>query len=336
MMQSPPSWTRFNLVRVGGLCNTSHDFNRWHFYLLQQLDIMTTEQPKTALTSLLDRILANHVQHAYGLFHEVDAQLAAEGSEYARHLKWTQERAVETIQSLQPGLTREKIDDIIFHNFDRYSPVIPKEIYQLYQWRDGMVGKLHWNQFIDGQSFRPLRDAVDRSSKQHRESISGYYDDYWPQDWLDIFSCQSDNGGSFIMVLGDPQISPVIWDRRYYDTGSRAPSLTHFLIDEFKGGWKTLAHAYLAHISVPSADLTGIDCEYADMQGANLTLTNLSKANLSGADLSGSNLSGADLSEANLTGANLTAAVLKDSNLTDADLTDVIFGDTVMPNGEIV
>jgi Pentapeptide repeats (8 copies) len=297
---------------------------------------MTTEQPKTALSSLLDRILASHVQSACGLFHEVDLQLASKGLEYERHLKWTQERAVGTIQSLQPGLTREKIDDIVFHHFERYSPVIPEEIYQLYQWRNGMVGKLHWNDFIHGQSFRPLRDAVERSSTQHRESISGSYGDYWPQDWLDIFSCQSDNGGSFIMVLGDSQISPVIWDRRYHNTGSRSPSLTHFLIDKFRGGWKTLAHAYLARISVPGADLTGIDCERANMQGANLTLTNLTKANLSGADLTGSNLSGADLSEANLTGANLTAALLKDAKLTDADLTDVIFGDTVMPNGEII
>jgi hypothetical protein len=31
-MQSPPTWTRFNLVREGGLCNTSHNFNRWRFY----------------------------------------------------------------------------------------------------------------------------------------------------------------------------------------------------------------------------------------------------------------------------------------------------------------
>jgi Pentapeptide repeats (8 copies) len=333
MMQSLPTQTTLNLVHEGGLCNTSHDFNRWHFHLRQQFDTMKTEQPKTALTSLLDRILASHVHHACGLFHEVDLQLASKGLEYERHLKWTQERAVGTIQSLQPGLTRQKIDDIVFHHFDRYSPVVPEEIYQLYQWRDGMVGELHWNRFIHGQSFRPLRDAVERSSKQQRERING---DYWPQDWLDIFSCQSDNGGSFIMVLGDPQISPVIWDRRYYDTGSRAPSLTHFLIDEFRGGWKTLAHAYLAHISVPGADLTGIDCEHANMQDANLTFTNLTKADLSYADLTDSNLSGADLSEANLTGANLTAAVLKDANLTDTDLTDVIFGDTVMPNGEIV
>lgn len=293
------------------------------------------EEPKTALNSLLDRILASHVQHACGLFHEVDVQLAIESSEFDLHLKWMQKRAVGTIKSLQPGLTREKIDSIVFHHFDRYSPVIPEEIYQLYQWRNGMIGQLSWNDFIHGQSFRPLREAVSRSSKQHSESISGYYGDYWPQDWLDIFSCQSDNGGSFIMILGDPQISPVIWDRRYYDTGSRSPSLTHFLIDAFRGGWKTLAHAYLSHISVSGADLTGIDCERANIQGADLTLTNLTKADLSYADLSGSNLSGANLSEANLTGANLTAAVLKDANLTNADLTDVIFGDTVMPNGKI-
>ncbi len=128
MMQSLPTQTRFNLVRVGGLCNTSHDFNRWHFHLLQQFDTMTTEQPKTALNSLLDRILASHVQSACGLFHEVDVQIATENKDLDLHLKWNQKMAVETIQSLQPGLTREEIDNILYPSCE-YFPLIPEEVY---------------------------------------------------------------------------------------------------------------------------------------------------------------------------------------------------------------
>jgi uncharacterized protein YjbI with pentapeptide repeats len=250
-MQSLPTQTTLNLVHEGGLCNTSHDFNRWHFHLRQQFDTMTTEQPKTALTSLLDRILASHVQH---------------------------------------------------------------------------------------HSFPPLQKAINGCSiNNNHKVLNNLFDVGSKGDLLVVFTPILERAETFLLLLGNSPISPVFrHDGEHGQIEFRSPSLTHFIIEEFRGGWKTLAYAYLAHISVPGANLTKIDCCHANMRGANLIFTNLTNADLSYADLTGSNLSGADLSEANLTGANLTAAVLKDANLTDTDLTDVIFGDTVMPNGEIV
>jgi uncharacterized protein YjbI with pentapeptide repeats len=298
---------------------------------------MTTEQPKTALTSLLDRILASHIQDACGLFNEVDLQIAAENSEFEQHLKWTQELALETIQSLQPGLTREEINNILYP-YDEV-PLIPEEVYQLYQWRNGIEGSPGWRSFISSFFFRPLQNTIESHATIHNNlSSKNYFVAKNKERHLFVFKCRLERGDSYSLLLGNSPISPV-----FRHSGEhmglidfRSPSLTHLIIEEFRGGWKTLAYAYLAHISVPGADLRKIDCSHANMRGANLIFTNLTKADLSYADLTGSNLSGADLSEANLTGANLTAAVLKDANLTDADLTDVIFGDTVMPNGEIV
>ena len=303
---------------------------------------MTTEKPKTALNSLLDRILASHVQHACGLFHEIDVQLAAESPEFDQHLKWTQELAVRTIQSLQPGLTREEIDNS-FYPFDEYFPLIPEEVYQLYQWRNGVKGGIGWHPFVHHHSFTPLQDAINDRTIGNTISDSSHFSNNLfktsdKREFLVVFQPILERDDFFSLLLGSSPISPVLRHDGEYPQiiELRSPSFTHFIIEEFRGGWKTLAYAYLAHISVPGADLTRIDCDHANMRGANLIFTNLTKANLSYADLTGSNLSGANLSEANLTGANLTAAVLKDANLTDVDLTDVIFGDTVMPNGEIV
>jgi hypothetical protein len=281
------------------------------------------QSPKTALASLLDRILAKHIQHACGLFGEEDLRLASVASEFEQHLKWMEKRASQTIQMLQPGLTREEIDDIIFWKFPKYSPVIPEEIYQLYQWRNGMVGEMGWNDFIHTQSFVPLQTAIERYV-------------YNGENWFEVFHPQSDNCGSFILILGDPQIAPVILHPGCYEHGSKFPSLTHFVAEEFIGGEKTLAYADLANIKLPSANLRGVDCCHANMQGANLVSTNLREANLSYADLTGSNLSLANLAGVNLAGANLTGAVLKEANLFDADLTDTIFSNTVMPNGMIL
>jgi uncharacterized protein YjbI with pentapeptide repeats len=296
-----------------------------------------TDRPKTALNSMLDRILASHIQDACGLFNEINLQIAAESSEFEQHLKWTQELALETIQSLQPGLTREEINNILCPGEE--FPAIPEEIYQLYQWRNGIKGSSGWRSFISSFFFRPLQNTIENHATSHSHlSSKKKFVTKNQERHLFVFQCKLERGDSYSLLLGNSPISPV-----FRHSGEhmglidfRSPSLTHLIIEEFRGGWKTLAHAYLAHISVPGANLTKIDCCHANMRGANLIFTNLTKADLSYADLTGSNLSGANLSEANLTGANLTAAVLKDANLTDTDLTDVIFGDTVMPNGEIV
>jgi uncharacterized protein YjbI with pentapeptide repeats len=292
---------------------------------------------KTALTSLLDRILASHVRSACGLFHEVDLQIATEDKDFDLHLKWTQKMAVETIQSLQPGLTREEIDNV-FHPFREEYPFIPEEVYQLYQWRNGVKGGNPWHPFVHHHSFTPLQNIINDFAIIHSyHSSSNLFNTDNKQRFLVVFKPILERGASFSLLLGSSPIAPIFrHDGEHQQIDLRSHSLTHFIIEEFRGGWKTLAYAYLAHMSVPGADLTKIDCCHANMRGANLIFTNLTKADLSYADLTGSNLSGANLSEANLTGANLTAAVLKDADLTDANLTDVIFGDTVMPDGRII
>jgi hypothetical protein len=296
-----------------------------------------TEHHKTALHSLLDRILASRIQSACGLFHEVDLQIAAEEPEFDIHLKWTQELSLETIQSLQPGLTREEIDNILYPCEE--FPPISEEVYQLYQWRNGIKGGNNWNSFVHGLFFRPLQNTVgDRAITHSHESSTNSFSVETKGRSLIVFQSPLERGGSYSLSLGNSPISPVFRHSGEHPqfVELRSPSLTHFIIEAFRGGWKTLAYAYLAHVSVPGANLTKIDCSHANMRGANLIFTNLTSADLSYADLTGSNLSAANLSEANLTGANLTAAVLKDANLTDVNLTDVIFGDTVMPTGEIV
>ncbi len=148
----------------------------------------------------------------------------------------------------------------------------------MYQWRNGVQGGHRWYPFVYHHSFPPLQKHINDCSKG---------------DLLVVFKPILGRGDTFTLLLGSSPISPVFrHDGEHGQIEFRSPSLTHFIIEEFRGGWKTLAYAYLAHISVPGADLTSIDCCHANMRGANLIFTNLTKANLSYADLTGSNLSG--------------------------------------------
>jgi hypothetical protein len=56
---------------------------------------------------------------------------------------------------------------------------------------------------------------------------------------------ESDNYPQFTLLFNNLQTPSVIYNPRSAEWGScRYPSLTHFLIEEFMDGWKTLTHAY--------------------------------------------------------------------------------------------
>jgi hypothetical protein len=111
-----------------------------------------------------------------------------------RILKILEEKAPDIAAALQPGLTREEIDEIIkdlpFH--------LPEEVYELYQWRNGILESTMID--ICESSVRVSFNSLEESLKQF-QSLKNCD---CPSNILIIFWCNHEFGGEFFaVVLGD-------------------------------------------------------------------------------------------------------------------------------------
>jgi hypothetical protein len=110
----------------------------------------------------------------------------------------------DIILCLQPGLTREEIDELLID----IPYTIPEEIYQLYGWRNGMSGKGIQNygylSFAKARGFLPLEKVV----KDYK------YSSRYLKKALVLFPPANDNSAAYAVDLGDERKAPV----RNFDT----------------------------------------------------------------------------------------------------------------------
>ena len=136
---------------------------------------------------------------------------------------WRQDRE-ELVSLLQPGLSTEKIEEQLLNLPFR----IPREVYSLYQWHNGILSPRFSDfviDFLPGFRFSLLAEAVNQCQKVEEfrqeyisfaRSYPSYSDEYCDKPWFPIFDGRE--LGHFI-VLGDKEIqefSPVLsisWKR---------------------------------------------------------------------------------------------------------------------------
>ena len=132
-----------------------------------------------------------------------------------RILNWFQNNKPSTIDSLQPGLTVEEIEekakDLPFR--------LTQEVYELYQWRNGMVDD--GSCFFSAFRFLPLEEAI-KYSKSVVEDIEIFF----PFGWLPIFEFEGDY--SAVICAEEKTESSLILDI-YEDTNIAHQSLTNMM-----------------------------------------------------------------------------------------------------------
>ena len=106
----------------------------------------------------------------------------------------------EIAASLQPGLTREEIDEIV-----KYLPFkLPEEVYELYQWRNGISGRIGfgygaWNGISANYSSLEVVIKFFYNSKKRGS----------PSNFLFLFSFVHHLGGDYYGVILDNITYPV-------------------------------------------------------------------------------------------------------------------------------
>ncbi|MBV6621896.1 MAG: hypothetical protein KI793_02910 [Rivularia sp. (in: Bacteria)] len=104
-----------------------------------------------------------------------------------RILNWFQHNKTSTVESLQPGLTVEEIDEKVKDLPFR----LTQEVYELYQWRNGMIDD--GNCFFQAFRFFPLEEAIEES--QIMEEAWGLS---LPFGWFPLFEFE----GEFFSAVG--------------------------------------------------------------------------------------------------------------------------------------
>ncbi|MGB3758504.1 MAG: SMI1/KNR4 family protein [Rivularia sp. (in: cyanobacteria)] len=123
-------------------------------------------------------------------------------------LAWQERNRPEYASQLQPGLTEEEIEEKLKHIPFR----LPKEVYQLYQWRNGST----FDYFLPGAGFifLPLERAIEEyeaNAEVHSTNLEYYGDDFgWNPYYFPIFFEGIEN---FFVIGSDKQQdeSPVIY-----------------------------------------------------------------------------------------------------------------------------
>ena len=132
-----------------------------------------------------------------------------------RILNWFENNKPSTIESLQPGLTIEEIEekakDLPFR--------LTQEVYELYQWRNGMIDD--GSCFFSAFRFIPLEEAI-KYSKSVVEDIEIFF----PFGWLPIFEFEGDY--SAVICAEEKTESSLILDI-YEDTNIAHQSLTNMM-----------------------------------------------------------------------------------------------------------
>ncbi len=125
-----------------------------------------------------------------------------------KFLAWQERNRPEYASHLQPGLTEEEIEEKLKHIPFR----LPKEVYQLYQWRNGST----FDYFLPGAGFifLPLERAIEEYElNADIHSTDNEYDEpeeYWNPYYFSIFFEGIEN---FFVIGSDKQQdeSPVIY-----------------------------------------------------------------------------------------------------------------------------
>lgn len=134
---------------------------------------------------------------------------------------WFKSTNLEFVDCYNPGLTYQKINEIVSDLTFQLS----EEVYELYQWRNGMVDLgfnnnyppvdfLFPEQLVSDSPipFWPLQDSVsnyhDLWQLEQSSMMNKPYDDYkgWEQKWFPIASFENKR---MLYVIGDIEPSPV-------------------------------------------------------------------------------------------------------------------------------
>ncbi|NES69668.1 MAG: hypothetical protein F6K24_32870 [Okeania sp. SIO2D1] len=256
------------------------------------------------------------------------------------------------VEELQPGLTRTQIDELV-----KDLPFsLPEELYELYQWHNGMTNPQIFISNGKGlYGFLSLEKALETSQREYEAALAGY-GDFLP-NWLLIFEAIPDNCAEGCVLVVDKETAVMrTYDSEYRDYPISHTSLTNMVLADICGdgtdfSGADLSHADFRNIRIHSRVIFNQDTnlESADFRGSDLTRANLGAANLSnvklkdafysyqtifpeGTDLSelvyigpGANLAGMDLrkiyfSDFNLAGANLNGAILTKKYMDNANL----------------
>lgn len=143
-----------------------------------------------------------------------------------RILIWLQQNAPSSASCLQPGLTyseiENKVQNLLF--------LLPAEVYDLYQWRNGVYyGEEDFNFFCPGYCFNSLEEALIQyeelvdSAEKLAEELWLDPAEIWNQNWFPIFSYDRD----YLFIIGEAEqqksISPVMGSFR----GNPGPNLMY-------------------------------------------------------------------------------------------------------------
>lgn len=145
----------------------------------------------------------------------------------------------EIASSLQPGLTREEIDEKVKHL--RFS--LPEEVYELYQWRNGMRGTIFFELLYDGYRLDiEINDTVTIALFYSLEkAINSYFMKYTPFlmplfSWYDnmvaggFFAVNLEQGGSPIVHYIDRYLNELEQEKDFYKNNIIYSSLTDLIL----------------------------------------------------------------------------------------------------------
>ncbi|RUT03884.1 hypothetical protein DSM106972_047980 [Dulcicalothrix desertica PCC 7102] len=166
-----------------------------------------------------------------------------------------EERVPDIASALQPGLTREEIDKIT----KDFPLKLPEEVYELYQWRNGISGYvgfgLTWNGIQGG--FSPLAEAIEDFYNVKQRGC--------PSNFLRLFLFIHYLGGDYFAVSLDNATYPII-----HFTEDNEITIQNFLgLQRFSPSLTTLLYAIVEcfqvnaiYISTPSNDDSSLEFNY--------------------------------------------------------------------------
>ena len=133
-----------------------------------------------------------------------------------RILNWFQQNKSSIIESLQPGLSieeiEEKVKDLPFR--------LTQEVYELYQWRNGMIDD--GSCFFSGYRFLPLEEGLEYS-----KNVGEYIDSLLPFGWLPLFEF---NGGYFAIICSEEQTDKSLVLDTFEDIDIIQSNLTNMIL----------------------------------------------------------------------------------------------------------
>ncbi|MCU0536836.1 MAG: SMI1/KNR4 family protein [Hydrococcus sp. Prado102] len=98
-----------------------------------------------------------------------------------RIFNWLRANHQEAASSLQPGLSYEEIEAKLAHLPFR----LPQEVYELYQWRNGMDGE---TSFFYDYTFLSLEESLERIKFWESENLDAYI----PFGWFPLFEFEGE------------------------------------------------------------------------------------------------------------------------------------------------